>query len=305
MDLFIILLRQIFIMFIFALAGYFFLKKGIITPEGNQSLANILIWVSIPSIILKSFMISFSTEKFFEFGLSFLLSAGSILIAAITSALLCRRLGPVDEFSSVYNNAGFIGIPLVQAVLGEGALFYLSSYIAVMNIIQWSYGSYIMGGRKKFPSIRKLFTNPIIFSVILGLILFILPIDIPNIFKDVVSIGANMSTPLSMLMIGAYLAQSQISEVIKSKTLYFTSFVSLIIIPLIIILIFVFIPEKYTSITMTILIATAAPSGTTAPILAEMYGENHGRAVQIISQTTIFSMFNIPLMITIASRFLG
>lgn len=304
MSIFTTLLRQITMMFIFVAIGYAFFKKSIISEEGNRNLGNILIWVSIPSLLLKAYMVPFTVQKMKDLSISFLLSACAFVIAIILSKVFCKRIGPVDEFSAAYANAGFMGIPLVQAVLGEDAIFFLSAYIALLNILQWSFGFYVISGRKTFPSPKKIFLNPIVVSVFVGILIFLLPFEVPNIVKEVVVLGAATTVPLSMLILGAYLAQTKLITLLTSKSLYVTSVVSLVIIPTVVALFLWFVPKAYSPIVMTVFIATATPVGSNAPILAELNGQNHGRAVQNVCQSTLLSILSLPFMIAQAARLL-
>ena len=49
------------------------------------------------------------------------------------------------EFWQRFSNAGFMGIPWITAVVGEGAVFYIAGFVALLNILQWTYGQAILG----------------------------------------------------------------------------------------------------------------------------------------------------------------
>lgn len=304
MNIFFVVLQQIVIMLIFAALGFAFFKKGIISIEGNRSMGNILISVAIPSIIIKSYIIPFSTAKFRELAICTLLSVLTMVISTFIAGVFFKRLDLVDEFATVYANVGFFGIPLVQAILGNEAIFYLSTHIAIMNVFQWSYGNYVMSDRRKFPSVKIMLRNPIILAVPLGMLLFFLPFETPAIITEVFELGATVSVPLSMLVVGAYLAQARLRDIFFSKTLYLTSIVSLVLIPATVAIILYFVPTEYTAIKMTLFIATATPIATTVPTIVEMSGQNYSRAVLAVCQSTVLSILSLPVTISLAARIL-
>lgn len=74
-----------------------------------------------------------------------------------------RRL---ENFAAAFCNAGFIGIPLVQAVVGQEGVFYIAASVALLNLFQWTYGVYIMTGRKDTISPKAIARNPVVISIV-------------------------------------------------------------------------------------------------------------------------------------------
>ncbi|MCD7957486.1 MAG: AEC family transporter [Lachnospiraceae bacterium] len=50
----------------------------------------------------------------------------------------------VERFAVIYSNCGFIGIPLVQSILGSEGVLYLTAYMTVFNIFSWTHGLGLM-----------------------------------------------------------------------------------------------------------------------------------------------------------------
>ena len=76
----------------------------------------------------------------------------------------------------IYSNSGFIGIPLINGVFGSEGVFLLMGYIVVFNLFLWIQGIYFVTGRI---SPKRIITNPNIIAVIGGIILFLLPLQLP------------------------------------------------------------------------------------------------------------------------------
>lgn len=70
-----------------------------------------------------------------------------VVLAALISARLMFPGGQgVEQFGVAFCNAGFIGIPLVSQLLGEGCLFYLTIYLTVMPLFVWTVGLTLITG---------------------------------------------------------------------------------------------------------------------------------------------------------------
>lgn len=65
----------------------------------------------------------------------------------------------LKSYLAAFSNAGFIGISLVQMTLGEEAVFYVSSFVALLNILQWTYGLVTITRDKSLVSMKRLRTN--------------------------------------------------------------------------------------------------------------------------------------------------
>ena len=100
-----------------------------------------LITLIIPCVIVRSFCVEPTAEKIGQLAQSALLAALSLLLAMLAAALIYRK-NPIDNFSSAFPTP-VIGIPLIQATLGEEAVFYIVAYVALLNILQWSYRGYM------------------------------------------------------------------------------------------------------------------------------------------------------------------
>ena len=142
----IILLKQICIMFLLIAVGIYLVKKGFLSEQGGKDLGAILLKVVIPCVVVKSYIVEFTPERAADLAISAALALLALVIAMVISWLVFGTRGRIENFGASFCNVGFIGIPLVQAALGESAVFYLASFIALLNILQWTYGVLIMTG---------------------------------------------------------------------------------------------------------------------------------------------------------------
>ena len=53
---------------------------------------------------------------------------------------------PVEKIALIYSNSGFIGLPLINGVIGQEGVFYMTAYLTVFNLLLWTHGVIVMGG---------------------------------------------------------------------------------------------------------------------------------------------------------------
>lgn len=296
-----ILLKQLFLMFIYMISGYILYRKNIVNNHGAENFGKLLLYIVLPATIIKSYNISFAKEKAIGLLISFVLAMFSLIISILVSKIVFKeRKNAIESFGAAFSNAGFIGIPLVQIVLGSEAVFYAAAFVSVLNILQWTYGLFILTNDRKVISLKKIVFNPILISFIIGIFIFLLPFNIPKIFIDTLNGISSMNGPLAMIIIGIYLAQVKIKEVFTKIQIYKVSFVRLILIPAITLILLTTLPSQFNMIKFTILILASAPIGSNLAIFAQITDNNYKLAVKQICLSTLLCIITMPLIIGIS-----
>ena len=230
MDTVLTLVKQMVTMFLLAGVGFAMFKSGKITKEGSKSIGNILIYGSLPCVLISSFFIEKTQEHMIGLAISaalgFLLVLMSILVGK-----LCFREDTIAKFAAAFPNPGFFGIPLILASLGSGCVFYVAGFIACVNLGQWTYGVAVMTGQKGGFSLKRLVTAPFAIAIAIGLAIFLTGIEIPGILKNSITAIKELNTPLAMFTVGIYLAQTDLKNMFFKKSLYSISLVRLLVIP--------------------------------------------------------------------------
>ncbi len=300
MDSAITLFNQIIKMFVMMAVGYVLYRRKVVDDNTTAKLSNILLMVATPCTLITSFNQEYSAEKLSGLLLAFGLSIAIYLLNIVLASLLCKKDDPTGRFCVIFSNAGFIGIPLVTGMYGIEAVFYLSPYIVCFYLFVWTVGVILMSGKKEEASPKKLVTNPCIWAMLVGIIVFLLPVKPPAPIMDAVSMMGNLNTPLAMLVLGAYLAKTNLLDIFRSAKAYRISFYRLLLLPGVEMLLLSLLPDAYKQIGMIILLGAAAPVGALAPVFAQMYNRDTNEGAQIVSLSTILSIITMPLLIMAA-----
>lgn len=199
-------MTQLFVMCFLMFIGFWLFRAKKLTAQGSKELGNVLVYVIMPCVVFNAYLTDFSEERLWGLLAAFGFSIAALGISMAISALIFHK-HPVENFGTAFSNAGFMGLPLIQAVLGSEAVFYASAFVALLNFLQWTYGVFIITGERRQISAKKILLNPIIISLFLGIIVFLMRIEIPEVLSKTVSLISGMNAPVAMISIGTYLAQ--------------------------------------------------------------------------------------------------
>lgn len=291
--------EQFVIMFVFVLIGYMFFRRGLITQEGSRSLANLLVFLALPSIVVNSFSVEFTSKRCMALLLGAVLTVVALGIAVGVAKRL-RFKNEIDHFAAVFSNPGFFGVPLIAAVCGADSVFYIAVYIAFLNILQWTYGIAVLKKEKMDIDIKKICLSPFVISLLAGLILFFGKIQLPSILDDIIRTSASINMPLAMIVTGIYLAQTDIKNMLLRWSLYKVSFVRLAVIPVVVAAMLSFVPDTYRELKLCILIAAACPVGTNVAVYSQIENCDYTYAVQTVVMSTLLSVVSLPIIVGLA-----
>lgn len=295
-----IVLRQIVIMFLYMAIGGLLFQKGLITKEGSKSLANLLLYAVLPCVVVKSFCVARTPERTSGLLVSFLAALGILLLAMAVSHLLFQK-NPIDDFGAAFSNAGFMGFPLVAAVQGSEAIFYAAGFVALLNALQWTYGQSLISGDPGYRSPKAILKNPLVLSLLLGILIFCFEIPVPTIASDLLAALSALNAPLAMVILGVYLAQTDPKTLFNDPHLYVVAAARLVLIPLLTILVLKLLPAQYASIGTTLVIVAAAPIGSNVAVYAQKLGKDYAYAVRGVCLSTLLSAITMPLLMLFAN----
>ena len=299
MDLSVIV-NGVISLFLIILVGVYAAKKRIITKEINKGLTNILLKITLPCLVVSSFIFDLSDELKDNIIRCFIYSPLVLIISIVISYILLIPIKGekkiIIQFANVFSNCGFIGFPIVFIIYGNEGVIYASIFNLFFTAFLWTYGVILFNGKMKREDIKKVLLNPAIVAVFIGLIIMIFGFDIPSVLSSTLDLVGNMTSPLSMIIVGVILGNAKIISYLKDKTIYYSAFLKLIIMPCILILISKLL--KDTSLVIkTLIIVTAMPAAAMTSILAESFDKESEYSAVIVFITTLFSVITFPILL--------
>ncbi|MGN0141764.1 MAG: AEC family transporter [Roseburia sp.] len=299
MEILLLLIQRLLVMFLFILIGAALFKKGRITEKGSESLANLLITWILPCVIIRSFLIEPTGQQMRYLCYSLLLSFVLLIISILIAKVLFKK-DAIANFAAAFSNPGFFGIPLISAILGDAAVLFVAPFIAYLNIFQCTYGVATLKKEKININAKTLLGSPFLIGFAAGLILFFLPVTLPQVLEEVVVSSANLNTPVAMLVLGVYLVKVDIKAMLHTRRLYNISLIRLVVIPLVCLGVLALLPTEFYQLKMCLLIAAACPVGTNVAVYAQLHGKNYGYAAECVVISTLLSAISIPAFVMMA-----
>jgi hypothetical protein len=195
-----------------------------------------------------------------------------------------------------------MGIPLINALIGSEGVFYIAVYLTAFNILLWTHGVILMTGKADIKTMGKALLTPCIISVVLGVIFFVSGIRLPGFLATTANDIGSMNTPLAMLVAGVTIAQTNILNALKKGRVYYITAIKLIILPIVTMLIMIPFAKWGVdkNIYMTMIVATACPTGASGTLFALRYNGDALYASELFGVTTFLSAFTIPLLLLLA-----
>ncbi len=287
-------------LFLLMAAGIAVKKIGIITSENRKSFSSLLINVILQCNIVNSFLsgVEISSELFKNCLLAVILSAVIQIFVTFANKLFFKKVREerknVMSYGMICSNSSFIGLPVAESLYGSMGVLYTSLFQIPIRFTMWTAGLALFTDVDRKSAFKKLAKHPCIIAIFVGFILMILPFSLPSVMLSTISSISKCTTPMSMFVIGAILADADIKTMFSKDVLYFT-FLRLVGLPLIIWMILK--PFGLNSLLVNIcVIMSGMPAGSTTSILADQYGGDSMFASQMTFVSTLLSIVTIPLL---------
>lgn len=307
---FLFIFNQSLILFLLIIVGYFSSKYGLITDEGEKTLANFILYLAVPCVILKSFSDGFDSERLYGFVLASAISLLTYILAIILTKLTLHDKNKEYEstvrFCTIFPNVGLFCIPIAESMYGAEGIFYCISQMVMFNIISWTYGYWLMGktGSSKIKlSPKKIFLNPGVLFVFVGLIVFFTSFRIPSPLLKTIDYLSAIYVPIGMLIIGHRITSSGF-QILKRKDIHWLAALEKLVIIPIIITIGLYLAGIRGCVAIIVVMASCAPAGSTATMFGILFGHDEDTSAGIVTYQTLMALVTMSVFLTIAQAVL-
>lgn len=296
---------QVLILYLIAGVGFVTDKIGIFKQIDAKRLIDLLFNVILPIAIIHTFMtMEYSKEHVKGILIAFVCAFATHIFGAIVSKFTFRKRSfkekGIYHYAMILSNAAFLALPLAKSVIGSEGIFYCSVYVAVFNMVAFTLGIYEISGHQAKIDLKKLILNPGSMSVIIGLPLYFLQLDIPYFIEYPMELVGNCNSPLAMIVFGTFLANSSFKNLFVKKEIYFVSFVRLVFIPLCMLGLF-YLCGVRGNLLVAMLISASAPTATNTAMYAAKYDNDTALGSEIAAQSSVLSIVTMPVIVALAT----
>ena len=234
--------------------------------------------------------------------------AFAFLLAWIYPRVLGMK-GPergVHRYALIVPNSGFIGFPVVEAVMGSFYLFHAAIFNIPLWLLGFSIGLYLIAKEKgKSVSLSwKLFANPPFIAILAGFTLFFFSIPVPAPLEQGIRMLGAATTPLVMIITGITIAQADLKRIFGRWHIYATLFARLIFVPVLVAL-FCFLAGIRGNLMVLAVLLTAMPAASTTTVIAAVYDVAVEEASSLVVFSMLLSAATIPLILVFVHHIAG
>ena len=301
--------KQVGVLFVLMVVGILCNRRKLLNAVAIKGVTELLVLIVTPCVIVHSFIQQkFAPSLLGDLGWALAVSVFAHVVGAAIAFLCLHDRDPnrsgVLRFAVIFSNAGFMGIPLEYALLGADGVFFGAMYVVVFNLVCWSLGVAVMCRGMKNVGLRALCVNAGTVGVMLGLPFFLFSLKLPEVVGRPVAMLADLNTPLAMIMVGWYLAETDFRPVLRCGAAYGVAALRLVAVPLVVIAAFACVracvPALNSVMAVAISTAAAAPTAALTTVIAARYDKDVSTATSLVSGTTLLSILTMPPIVGFA-----
>ncbi len=235
-----VVFQQMLIIFVLIGIGFLIFKKGWCPQESRKHFSFLVTSVCNPAIMISSAMDRNTAATRQDIVIAAGIACVIFLLLILGGYLLPIGIKvPKEErkyynMMTVYGNLGFIGIPVVSAVLGTSAVIYVTVFNLFFHILIYTHGIMVLSPEKRQNKKQfwKQFINVGTIAAVLTIIIFWFQIPLPTVIEQSVTYAGRCTTFLSMVVLGASLSEIRFREIFSVPRLYVFTLIRMVIFPI-------------------------------------------------------------------------
>ena len=313
-----LLFISVLTLFCYMIPGFILRKTKLADNGFAKALSILTLYVAQVALIIHGFLVEFNVTVLKGICLVFVFSFLAHIIFYLAAKCMFKnapeQLKKVLRFGVIFSNAGYMGIPVINDVFGSEYVIYATVYIVSFNVFAYSLGRLIYTGDKKYISVKKIFINPAVIPIGIGLVIFLtgggswvqshlsdsgILGEGLNLIYNILTVLKNMVAPASMMVIGAKLADINFKGVLKDRYLYPFILIRLFIFPAImwaIMRVCLALGIIDSTSMAIVLILCSTPAAALTSMFAELYDCDAVYAGKLVAITTVLSVASMPIV---------
>ena len=311
----IIVFKRMLALFLMMAAGFICAKIGWTDKEFSGKLSRIVVNVLNPMLVLGGVINKERGDDLYLILSNLCMMIIYFVILFILGALVVRLLCLKGSQKSLYHmmmifsNVGFMGIPVISSVYGDGCILLICFYILGYNLLLYTLGVYLT--QKSIEEDRadstvksgidketlKKILNPGFLACFAAIAIFAFKIPVFEPVADFVSTMGNTAVPLSMFLIGVSVSEQSASDILSDKKIYPFLLIRLIVIPVVMAFLVKMIPVSLPEMVKGVFIMMLAmPVGSIVVLMATEQGADEACCVRGSVLSTLAAVLTIPVV---------
>jgi len=297
--------------FALVLAGWLAARRGLLPVSAIPGLNAYVLYFALPCMLLRFGMGAPVLELLNPYLLAVYLLCGLTVVAFTIAISLNSRVTLKDAsfgaLVAAFPNTGFMGIPLLAALLGPAAagpamcsiladLFVISSLCIALSQLRAPQGGQEHGARRAaLRALRGTVANPLPWAIALGAALSAAGLRLGGPVETIVQMLADSASPVALFSIGAVLWRAGLNTQQRTRVADYlpVALIKLLLHPLLVLVVGSAARQLGAPLSafqlMVLTMVAALPSASNASLLAERFGADSGRVARIIMSSTVLA----------------
>ncbi|MBL4740597.1 MAG: AEC family transporter [Sneathiella sp.] len=296
--------------------GYFSVRFKLYPAAGVSGLISFVNNFATPCLLFQAMLsVDFATAFNPQYLLSFYIGAFSCFVLAFLSARIFFKRRPGEAvavgFSAYFTNTVLLGLPIIQRAYGDESLPYLFAIVGFHAPLLMSFGMLMMelGKRDGAPlgdalksSAKRIFKNPLLIGITLGILANLSGLSIPGLVNDVTKMLATAVLPAALFGLGGALLQYKLRESWGQALI--SSLIKLVVHPAIALFFSYYVFNLNPDLIRVAVLTAAMPAGLNVYIFATFYKRSVDIAANTVLQSTLLGVVTISAWLIVLKNVL-
>ena len=282
--------------------------------SGLYWLNKFIVYLAVPSLLF-SLLSKSAIEEIANFNFIATTTLLTFVVFSVSFTYLVylrkKRIGDSALYaaSSSFSNGGYMGVPLMVALLGDEAIIPATLVLTFDNILHFIIIPLIVGrydegskfSRLMF-GLKELIKNPFLIASILGILVSAIDFGTPDLIVSLTDQMGQAAIPTALFSLGLSLALSKFSVLSLDKFLliFMKLFIHPVLVAVVIISMGIFDPVW----TASAIIMASLPTALSVYMMARQYGKDAETVSSITFFGTVVSIGTISLVIFLVDAYI-
>lgn len=314
------ILAVTFPFFALVLCGYVAARTRLLPLDAVPGLNMFVLYFALPCMLYR-FGSATPAAQLFNPVIALLWLLAAALIVAATAGWARRQGGSWPDAAmgalvAAFPNSGFMGVPLILALLGAGAVGPVMATLLVdlvvttslcIGLSQWGAAGEHGPAKAVGRALQGVLRNPMPWSILLGALAGALGFALWAPLGKTVQLLADAASPVALFTIGAVLARSQMRPATTAgqaapRDVGVLAVTKLLLHPLLVWTmgtLAVRAGALDTSALTPLVLVAALPAASNVSLLAERFGADNGRVARVILWSTALAFFSFSAAVAL------
>lgn len=291
MNLVLTVLEIVAPVFILAAIGFGWVKLGF--EYRIEFITRLTMTLSVPALIFVALMRT-EIDPAALTALSLAALVGYVALAVVFWVILKIAGLEMRSFLAplIFGNTGNLGLPLALFAFGEVGFDYAVVVFAVMAILSFTAGIWLVSGGA---SLLKIAKEPLVWGTVLGAVFLANGWQTPDVVTNTLELIGQVAIPLMLITLGVAVARLQPAGLPRAVVLSIAKAAITVAVGWVVALAFELEPTAFA----VLVVQLATPVAVTSYLLAEKYGADSDAVAGLVVVSTLTSVAALPLTLAL------